>query len=122
MAGTIVHVLPRPESPRVVSMESGLDGRNNPPLDKKKMAGYTNVSMESGLDGRNNLANGPSRHPSGHQVSMESGLDGRNNRKWSALCILRWCRLNGVRPRWPEQCALDLAAAGQMQVSQWSPA
>ena len=98
MAGTIVHVLPRPESPRVVSMESGLDGRNNPPLDKKKMAGYTNVSMESGLDGRNNLANGPSRHPSGHQVSMESGLDGRNNLSARVL------------------------TAGSPQASQWSPA
>ena len=39
------------------------------------------------------------------EVSMESGLDGRNNAAerarvlaWSDLC------LNGVRPRWPEQC------------------
>ena len=37
---------------------------------------------------------------------MESGLDGRNNLK--ARLVIRWgeSRLNGVRPRWPEQFEL----------------
>ena len=60
-----------------VSMESGLDGRNNYRLADDGML-IQRVSMESGLDGRNNsdicgLA------PAQYAVSMESGLDGRNN-------------------------------------------
>ena len=38
-----------------------------------------NVSMESGLDGRNNPEKNPNQPPAGGKVSMESGLDGRNN-------------------------------------------
>ena len=37
------------------------------------------VSMESGLDGRNN-GHGTGAYPAHVDVSMESGLDGRNNR------------------------------------------
>ena len=40
--------------------------------------GYPMVSMESGLDGRNNLR-APAQEGPPDQVSMESGLDGRNN-------------------------------------------
>ena len=36
-------------------------------------------------------------------VSMESGLDGRNNRLQLSQTISQTVRLNGVRPRWPEQ-------------------
>ena len=39
---------------------------------------YTSVSMESGLDGRNNRQRGQLPNPK-WKVSMESGLDGRNN-------------------------------------------
>ena len=37
------------------------------------------------------------------KVSMESGLDGRNNAGCVALTVAQRGRLNGVRPRWPEQ-------------------
>ena len=60
------------------------------------------VSMESGLDGRNNLHPHIDR-VSLLVVSMESGLDGRNNTTDTA-CYTGWhFGLNGVRPRWPEQ-------------------
>ena len=38
-----------------VSMESGLDGRNNHGAEKPSRPQPSGVSMESGLDGRNNL-------------------------------------------------------------------
>ena len=38
-----------------------------------------------------------------HGVSMESGLDGRNNVESVAQTAGAFSRLNGVRPRWPEQ-------------------
>ena len=38
-----------------VSMESGLDGRNNELEDLKGVVVSHGVSMESGLDGRNNV-------------------------------------------------------------------
>ena len=60
-----------------VSMESGLDGRNNRGQSHRSLP-CMRVSMESGLDGRNNPpCCRPSRRRRG--VSMESGLDGRNN-------------------------------------------
>ena len=63
-----------------VSMESGLDGRNNGLGTGRLARGEHPVSMESGLDGRNNGL-GTGRLARGeHPVSMESGLDGRNNR------------------------------------------
>ena len=60
------------------------------------------VSMESGLDGRNN-GQGTRCTFLPEPVSMESGLDGRNNSPidWPQHTIPRG--LNGVRPRWPEQ-------------------
>ena len=65
------------------------------------------VSMESGLDGRNNqpallLGIGARK-----DVSMESGLDGRNNRTGIPSTRRPWSSLNGVRPRWPEQYRFD---------------
>ena len=89
----------------IVSMESGLDGRNNPVRHGDSSgAVLAQVSMESGLDGRNNFVH-QVLEPLHQGVSMESGLDGRNN-----LVDLYYryrrpeSRLNGVRPRWPEQC------------------
>ena len=58
-------------------MKSGLEGRNNHPVVGADDA-VVDVSMESGLDGRNNPSGAPSSRP-------------------------RRCRLNGVRPRRPEQ-------------------
>ena len=77
MAGTIPCASQPPGRGQVVSMESGLDGRNNTYSSRYRRCSGA-VSMESGLDGRNNLRPGStSRHP--QYVSMESGLDGRNN-------------------------------------------
>ena len=61
----------------VVSMKSGLEGRNNPPRHGGRTLTHP-VSMKSGLEGRNNcghfrITNAPSA------VSMKSGLEGRNN-------------------------------------------
>ena len=81
-----------------VSMESGLDGRNNATVQQRTDQRLRVVSMESGLDGRNNAYRSRLVGPHQSRVSMESGLDGRNN--LSAL----W--------HWP------LAS----EVSQWSPA
>ena len=38
----------------VVSMKSGLEGRNNP-VTRGRLANFPYVSMKSGLEGRNNL-------------------------------------------------------------------
>ena len=55
MAGTIGLFPDRPRRDReMVSMESGLDGRNNAGVFHPEKAAEL-VSMESGLDGRNNL-------------------------------------------------------------------
>ena len=43
------------------------------------MAVRTRVSMESGLEDRNNSPSGPSASSSSPSVSMESGLEDRNN-------------------------------------------
>ena len=62
------------------------------------------VSMESGLEDRNN----PRRsHSTGgvRGVSMESGLEDRNNRRSARAQAGAVQRLNGVRPRRPEQYA-----------------
>ena len=79
-----------------VSMESGLEGRNNLVVVGGEPRHGFEVSMESGLEGRNNrdlrLVG-----RDGHGVSMESGLEGRNN----AVAGLR--RIGGLK------------------VSQWSP-
>ena len=54
MAGTIWHEPPQGWSDQLVSMESGLDGRNNPTSAAAAVQQPIEVSMESGLDGRNN--------------------------------------------------------------------
>ena len=103
------------------------------------------VSMESGLDGRNNHGFRPVElNP--FDVSMESGLDGRNNTQRLPLCSPEDDCLNGVRPRWPEQFhtklteiftlinvsmesgldgrnnAMDIGEKRRLIMSQWSPA
>ena len=46
---------PRPDGgPTSVSMESGLEGRNNFTLGRSILSTLMEVSMESGLEGRNN--------------------------------------------------------------------
>ena len=82
MAGTIAYAWGRELLVGCVSMESGLDGRNNP-VAAAQLTAAGIVSMESGLDGRNNLA-------------RVTGM--------SRMTI----RLNGVRPRWPEQWGVYL--------------
>ena len=101
MAGTMTQRLSPATNCCSVSMESGLDGRNNPGrLSARELfmtclngvrprwpeqwtveanLDYENeVSMESGLDGRNNKGRNLS-FVELRDVSMESGLDGRNN-------------------------------------------
>ena len=82
MAGTILPENITGQHGWNVSMESGLDGRNNRhPLHLRDQE--REVSMESGLDGRNNAAVPPAKGLCARWVSMESGLDGRNNRPTS---------------------------------------
>ena len=71
-------------------------------LDLKTNVTRGMVSMKSGLDGRNN---GSDPHRIGHQrhVSMKSGLDGRNNVNPYCTDVAHYDGLNEVRPRWPEQ-------------------
>ena len=95
-----------------------------------RLSAMTRVSMESGLEGRNNegLLTGRCRLPLSLNgvrprrpeqsadsppagldqvlVSMESGLEGRNNGgAGNGVAHCDRDRLNGVRPRRPEQCA-----------------
>ena len=60
------------------------------------------VSMESGLEDRNNSLLILDITPLLH-VSMESGLEDRNNYDCITEAPLREEGLNGVRPRRPEQ-------------------
>ena len=53
MAGTILGYISPHSGAQTVSMESGLDGRNNAG-DVLRQIPFPYVSMESGLDGRNN--------------------------------------------------------------------
>ena len=59
--------------------------------------------MESGLEGRNNARHEGARTAWAWQVSMESGLEGRNNIDRHVWPLAWASRLNGVRPRRPEQ-------------------
>ena len=62
------------------------------------------VSMESGLEDRNNVDAFKRRYKELREVSMESGLEDRNNvtHRRSPPAATQ-SRLNGVRPRRPEQ-------------------
>ena len=60
-----------------VSMESGLEGRNNG-AQQSMSESVGDVSMESGLEGRNNR-DVTHAETWDQVVSMESGLEGRNN-------------------------------------------
>ena len=77
MAGTMTEVEKEKWTKLEVSMESGLDGRNNHAV-LHHLRAMDPVSMESGLDGRNNCR-ADRRRDQRCCVSMESGLDGRNN-------------------------------------------
>ena len=115
------------QTPVLVSMKSGLEGRNNlsqlperpqdPSLclnevrprrpeqsSSKRLSSATRlgVSMKSGLEGRNNLLDSP-KDPGIHWVSMKSGLEGRNNPHGRGRGRRGLRRLNEVRPRRPEQ-------------------
>ena len=74
----------------VVSMESGLEGRNNS-REYGCAQGLHVVSMESGLEGRNNWTGICGVRCIYGYVSMESGLEGRNN-KVIADKIFGWRR------------------------------
>ena len=64
----------------VVSMKSGLVGRNNKKNAKGQVDEIVTVSMKSGLVGRNNCTTTtPSTR--GRCVSMKSDLVGRNNQR-----------------------------------------
>ena len=63
----------------LVSIESGLEGRNNPSTGPTLLGRPSGVSIESGLEGRNNLAAGAGKAMGEVSVSIESGLEGRNN-------------------------------------------
>ena len=117
------HVRQRGGHRHSVSMESGLDGRNNlVVLHSARLR--VHVSMESGLDGRNNWREALTfMGITSVDVSMESGLDGRNNARAKILGRLVRDGLNGVRPRWPEQfIRIRPGKEGPFFVSQWSPA
>ena len=64
--------------PHQVSMESGLEDRNNAAIEVPEMVQWQYVSMESGLEDRNNRRRRV-RNPGPRNVSMESGLEDRNN-------------------------------------------
>ena len=59
--------------------------------------------MESGLEDRNNIAT-LCYTAENIFVSMESGLEDRNNPLAAEKIHMTARRLNGVRPRRPEQC------------------
>ena len=61
------------------------------------------VSMESGLEGRNNQETTRTGEVALHLVSMESGLEGRNNRVEATYALPAVMGLNGDRPRRPVQ-------------------
>ena len=103
-----------------VSMESGLEDRNND-VTHVETWDQVHVSMESGLEDRNNRPD----HVAGLAgpiVSMESGLEDRNNRAARIHLACIPARLNGVRPRRPEQSVLRLSWVRTPLLSQWSPA
>ena len=104
-----------------VSMESGLEDRNNPAVAERGVTVTAFVSMESGLEDRNNCPYQNGLHAE-VLVSMESGLEDRNNSGHCGLADSPDPSLNGVRPRRPEQSGSRLAPATPGTWSQWSPA
>ena len=97
-------MLYRRDGVRLVSMKSGLEGRNNVGAEYRCHCGYA-VSMKSGLEGRNNAVQ-PSRPGASLRVSLKSGLEGRNNSGRPGYWAPPPKRLNEVRPRRPEQSEL----------------
>ena len=87
---------------KVVSIESGLEGRNNQQRAPGVRGPNLEVSIESGLEGRNNVE-WIARVGDWLVVSIESGLEGRNNRSSITTDVPQPVRLNRVRPRRPEQ-------------------
>ena len=75
------------------------------------------VSMKSGLDGRNNSGGRPNGKRL-NEVSMKSGLDGRNNKTAIKESPYAGKSLNEVRPRWPEQSEVRRAFAADTYLSQ----
>ena len=75
------------------------------------------VSMKSGLEGRNNV-NEDKAERLVADVSMKSGLEGRNNSTQSTPTRRRCTSLNEVRPRRPEQSAAAPNRSGALKVSQ----
>ena len=71
---------------KMVSMKSGLEGRNNLG-DLWILVDFAIVSMKSGLEGRNNNA-GTAGGKKLSEVSMKSGLEGRNN--WTYPQLPHW--------------------------------
>ena len=77
------------------------------------------VSIESGLEGRNNKWEDAKSHLEHLVVSIESGLEGRNNKMRLLGSIGRSMRLNRVRPRRPEQWRRSIerwATAGPVSI------
>ena len=93
---------PKIAQKQLVSMKSGLEGRNNNPVSNGY--GYAQfVSMKSGLEGRNNDIDGY-WISLWKFVSMKSGLEGRNNPPQPGVGESPVpTGLNEVRPRRPEQ-------------------
>ena len=87
---------------RPVSMNSGLEDRNNLTAALAIRAPSELVSMKSGPESRNNREGNLGGLASG-QVSMKSGLEGRNNLGHHLTYRQETAGLNGVRPRKPEQ-------------------
>ena len=85
-------------------------------------SGVTTVSMESGLEDRNN--NCTATHSSRKGGGL-NGVRPRRPEQSSVLIssgVSSFGGLNGVRPRRPEQSYEDFGATETNLVSQWSPA
>ena len=76
------------------------------------------VSMKSGLEGRNNLFRDAGAHGPVCGVSMKSGLEGRNNRPLPRMHGRPTRRLNEVRPRRPEQSGQSASRSTRVSTSQ----
>ena len=122
MAGTMKKSKIKHEDGTKVSMESGLDGRNNWAVfsDNKRQQFCLNGVRPRWPEQCDICGLAPAQYAG--SVSMESGLDGRNN---VFLPLLQWSMLsglNGVRPRWPEQSIVRIDFPASLDLSQWSPA